>query len=175
MNKSQSATQCGHWNLYKLDGSRWFHIGPYVHTADCRILHPGQTKSWTLNASDGKSLSPVGNGRRASFGFLGAGAYAVVVGYGDRTDQSAALVELTGDDVSIEPTDDVTADRSAPTVTVTAQRDERTGNSSPATVTLETSERVAEQVVDTDTGRKRFRIQRYGTYEATLESGTASD
>ncbi|WP_459193228.1 hypothetical protein [Halosimplex sp. J119] len=214
INKSRSATECGHWNLYKLEGGQWFHIGPYVHTADCRILYPGQTKSWTLNAYDGKSLSPIGDGRGASFGFLGGGAYGVVAGYGDQTDQSAALVELTGEDVSIESTGDVTVDRSGATVTVTSQRGERAEDSSPATltltkatnadrtlipeqvmqhryrglrntvafmsgdvrtVTLETSDRVAERVVDSDTGRKRFRIRRYGTYEATLGSGTASD
>ncbi|MFC7196436.1 hypothetical protein ACFQL4_20325 [Halosimplex aquaticum] len=114
--------------------------------------------------------------------------------------------------MSIEPTDDVTSERSDATVTVTSPRRERTDNSAPAeltltsadeanrtlvpeqvmqrryrglrntvgfveeaieTVTLRTSERVAERVVGHDADRRRFRIRGTGTYEVSIERQSA--
>ncbi|WP_123536880.1 hypothetical protein [Halosimplex salinum] len=157
VNKSRSATECGHWNLYKLAGDQWFHVGPYMHTADCRSLAPGQTKSWTLNAYGTEALPAIGHGDGASFGFLGGGAYAVVVGYGAQADQSAALVELVGDDVSIEPTDDVTSERTGATVTVTSPRRERTETTSPATLTLTSADDADRTLVPEQVMQRRYR------------------
>lgn len=158
MNKSRAATQCGHWNFYKLVDDQWFHIAPYAHTADCRSLLPGHTKSWTLNAYHGEALPRIGYGRNgANYGFLGGGRYAVVVGYGAETDQSAALVELVGDAVSIVPTEGVTSSRSGSTVTVTSPRYEDDADPPSATLTLTRAEDADHEQIPEQVMRRRYR------------------
>lgn len=130
VNKSREALQCGHWNLYKLVDEEWFHIGPHIHTSDCRVLRPGETKIWTLNAYDGEALPPRDYGDHGmNVGFLGGGTYGVVAGYGEPADQSAALVELVGEPVSVVPTEDVTSEHSQNQVTVTSQADSENAGS----------------------------------------------
>lgn len=115
---------CGHWNLHKLVDGQWFHVGPTLHTADCRTLYPGDRMEWDLRAFNGEPVGcdcgTYGCGIGLTRGFLGGGEYAVVVGYGDPTDESAALVELVGNPVEIVPTADaeVTVDCRESTVTV---------------------------------------------------------
>ncbi len=208
VNKSRSETQCGHWNLYKLVDGQWFHIGPYGHTADCRLLAPGQTKTWILNAYPGEALPSIGYRSGATFGHLGGGTYGVVAGYGAETSQSGALVKLEGDAVAIEPTDDLTVESSGTTVRVRSPRRNGDAHTTSATltltrastadrtvipeqvlqernrglrntvalltddvetVTLRTSEQVAEAVVGYESDRKRYRIHGVGIYEASIE------
>ncbi|MBP1987602.1 hypothetical protein [Halolamina salifodinae] len=117
VNHTREALGCGHWYVYKLHDGEWFDLGPYVRTADCRMVPPAGTKSWTLHAYGGGGSLPPEDGR--AYPFLGGGRYAVSVGYGDESSSSAAMVELTGDPIEIVPTEDVASERDGSTVTLT--------------------------------------------------------
>ncbi|MFB6222327.1 MAG: hypothetical protein ABEH86_01470 [Haloarcula sp.] len=125
VNNSHERLQCGHWNLYKLVDSEWFHIAPTVHTADCRLLVPGGRVQWGLRAFNEQ---PVGCSTGdchcdgLTHGYLGGGEYAVVAGYSHTMDESGALFELVGDSVAVTPTEDVSTRRDGDTVTVTTGR-----------------------------------------------------
>lgn len=120
VNHSRGRVECGHWNLYKLHDGEWFHVAPRIHTSDCRVLPPGATKSFPLRAFHGAAVPCDDEGLDA--GHLGGGRYAMVAGYGDETDATAALVEIDAAPASVEPTADVTAERDGATVTVTSPR-----------------------------------------------------
>lgn len=120
---------CGHWNLHKFVDGEWFHVGPRLHTSDCRNLAPGERIQWTLRAFNGEAV-PCGDGCGGGAGscsggltqgYLGGGTYAVVAGYGHPADESGALVELVGDPVEIVPPDGVTTERDGDTVVVTME------------------------------------------------------
>jgi hypothetical protein len=156
LNRSRDSTACGHWTLYKLQGGEWFRIGPYIHTADCRVVSPGGSKTWSLRAAAGE-MAPC-DGRQ--FEFLGGGRYAAVANYGHATAQSGALVEFDAPDVSVVPTDDVTSERANGTVTATSDRwrnapddEHRSRRQLVVEPTAEADQRlIAEQVM-----RRRFR------------------
>jgi hypothetical protein len=118
VNRSRDSTSCGHWTFYKLQDGEWFSLGPYVQTADCRVVSPGGAKTWTARAATGE-MAPCD---ARQFEFLGGGRYAAVAGYGHATPRSGALVEFDAPEVSVVPTDDVTSERSDGTVTATADR-----------------------------------------------------
>jgi hypothetical protein len=118
VNRSRESTSCGHWQLYKLQDGEWFSLGPYVQTADCRVVRPGGTKRWVMRAATGE-MAPC---QARSFPFLGGGRYAAVAGYGHATSHSSALVSFDAPPVSVVPTDDVASDREGGTVTATGER-----------------------------------------------------
>jgi hypothetical protein len=157
VNKSREATSCGHWNLYKLVDGSWYHIGPYVHTSDCRYAFPGEAVTWTLHAYPGEALPT--SGGTTSVGYLGAGRYAVVAGYSHAVGGSAALVEFTGDPVELVPTEDVSASHAGGTVRVTSPRHETSGDHpTPATLTVTRTEaEPAETLIREQVMRRRFR------------------
>lgn len=163
VNTSRSALQCGHWNLYKVDGGEWFHVAPYVHTADCRLLAPGRAKIYTLNAYHGEALGSIGSGRLGtSVGWLGAGTYAMVAGYAADADRSGALVELTGEARTVVPTADVTATRDGTTVRVERTRatehdDESAEGETSATLVLERVADADRRLIAEQVMRDRFR------------------
>lgn len=155
VNRSRESTECGHWNLYKLVDGRWYHVGPYVHTDDCRIVGPGATKTWTLHAFHGESVPCDG---ATEFGHLGGGRYAAVAGYGHETDHSAAMVELVGEEVALEPTADATAEDSGATVTVATSRPEKGDeHASPATLTVSRADDADARVIVEQLYRRRNR------------------
>jgi len=155
VNRSRESAECGHWNLYKLVDGRWFHVGPYIHTSDCRIVGPGATKTWTLHAFRGKSVPCDG---ATEFGHLGGGRYAAVAGYGHEADHSAAMVELVGDAVALEPTADAEAETSGTRVTVTTSRPEKGDeHASPATLTVRRADNADETVIVEQLYRRRYR------------------
>ncbi|GAB7012507.1 hypothetical protein JCM18549_07780 [Halolamina salina] len=117
VNHTREQLGCGHWYVYKLHDGEWFDLGPYVRTADCRMVRPAGTESWTLHAYRGGGSLPPEDGR--AYPYLGGGRYAVSVGYGDESSSSTAMVELVGDPIEIVPTDDVEHERDGSTVTVT--------------------------------------------------------
>lgn len=157
LNRAREGTGCGHWNLYKLDGGEWFHLGPYAHTAECRGVAPGETAAWTVRAAAGE-LAPCEDA--ASFPYLGGGRYAAVAGYGHATAESAALVAIDAPPVDVVATGDVTTAREGSTVTATSDRwrrseaEEGTGRAELVLERATDSDRrlVAEQVM-----RDRFR------------------
>ncbi len=171
INHSTTRLQCGHWNLYKLVDGQWFHVGPFVHTSDCRRLEPGDTKQWTLQAFNGATPSAGGGPGThhdgLSQGYLGGGTYATVAGYGHPEDESGALVDLVGDAVELEPVPNLPVERSGGTVTVTLP--EYRGDEPPEdasfslTKTGEADERlVAEQLMSAGQYRPGFRAIRAG-------------
>lgn len=84
VNNGREGLRCGQWNLHKPVEGEWFHIAPLVHTADCRVLHPGGRLRWSLRAFNGEAVG-VGSrcdGDGLTAGHLGGGEYAVVAGYG---------------------------------------------------------------------------------------------
>lgn len=115
--------QCGHWNLYKLVDGQWFHVAPLGHTADCRLLPAGGRELWSLRAFNGDAVE-CSEGLRGGLtrGYLGGGEYAAVAGYGQPSAESAALVELVGEQVTVRPPESVTSQRSGSTVTVTTEQ-----------------------------------------------------
>ncbi len=118
VNHTREELGCGHWYVYKLNDGEWFDLGPYVRTAECRMVPPAGTKSWTLHAYRGGGSLPPEDGR--AYPFLGGGRYAVSVGYGEVSSSSTAMVELVGDPIEITPTDGVEHERDGSTVTVTS-------------------------------------------------------
>ncbi|MCD2199964.1 hypothetical protein LPA44_08650 [Halobacterium sp. KA-4] len=126
VNHSHESVGCGHWNLHKLVDGEWFHVAPMGHTSDCRQLAPGSRESWALRAFNGDAVpcEVSGGGCRDGLtrGYLGGGEYAVVAGYGHPEDQSAALVELVGDPVTITPTEDATVEVDGDTAVVVTGR-----------------------------------------------------
>ena len=132
VNHTREQLGCGHWYVYKRHDGEWFDLGPYVRTAECRMVPPAGTKSWTLHAYRGGGSLPPEDGR--AYPHLGGGRYAVSVGYGDESSSSTAMVELVGDPVEIVPTDGVEHERDGSTVTVTAP--ERDGGESEEDVTV---------------------------------------
>jgi len=159
VNTGRSALQCGHWNLYKLDDAEWFHVAPYVHTADCRRLAPGQAKTYTLNAYHGEALEAVGYDELgATVGWLGAGTYAVAAGYAVGADRSAALVELTGEERTVVPTEDVTATREDGVVRVDgADPDEDESGDAAVDLVLERTDDAEHRLIPEQVMRDRYR------------------
>lgn len=147
VNNSHQQLQCGHWNLYKLVDSEWFHVGPVVHTLDCRILHPGDRKTWSLRAFNGEAVPCEESHRGLTRGYLGGGEYAGVVGYSHQANKSGALVEVVGDAVTVTPTDDVETERDGQTITVTADRYGDDDRPADATLTLTRAESADERLI----------------------------
>ncbi|NHX35959.1 MULTISPECIES: hypothetical protein [Halolamina] len=157
VNHTREELGCGHWYVYKLHDGEWFDLGPYVRTAECRMVPPAGTKSWTLHAYRGGGSLPPENGR--AYPFLGGGRYAVSVGYGDESSSSTAMIELTGDPIEIVPTDDVTSDRDGSTVVVT-HPEWREGGDEAATLTLTRADSAGETLISEQVMRRRFRSLR---------------
>ncbi|QIO20945.1 hypothetical protein [Haloarcula sp. JP-L23] len=148
VNHSHERLKCGHWNLYKLVDGEWFHVGPWLHTSDCRHLPPGGRKQWLLRAFNGEAV-PTGQDCHGGLtrGYLGGGEYAVVAGYGHPEPESGALVELVGEPATVVPTADVTTERDGSTVTVTSERYGDDEHPPDATFTLQYAETGGERVV----------------------------
>lgn len=151
VNRSREASSCGHWDLYKLVDDEWFHVAPWVRTADCRFVLPGGVVPHRLRAYHGESVPCEG---ARSVGFLGGGTYGVVAGYGHETDRSGALVEMEADPVELVPTAGATSERDGDTVTVTTPEYGDGEHPPDATLTLERTDDdpdaerlVAEQVM----------------------------
>jgi len=124
VNHTHEVLRCGHWNLHKLVDSAWYHVGPFIHTADCRALLPGGTKSWALRAFNGEPVRCGTSCGNSGFtrGFLGGGVYAVIAGYGHPEENSGSLIELLGEPVEFTVTADAVVEGDDDTVTVTTDR-----------------------------------------------------
>ena len=144
VNRSREATGCGHWNLYKLADGAWFHVGPSVHTADCRSVRPGHAVTWTVRAANGE-LAPCDT---QEFPYLGGGRYAAVAGYGHATPRSGAVVAIDAPPVAVVPTEHATVRRENGVVTVTSEEWQ-------AAADEETAERARLVVEPTDAADRR--------------------
>lgn len=157
LNRAREGTGCGHWGLYKLDGGEWFHLGPFMHTAECRGVAPGETASWTVRAASGE-LAPCEGA--AHFPFLGGGRYAAVGGYGHATAESAALVAIDAPPVEVVPTRDVTTERDGATLTATSDRWRRAPDeqgAERAKLVLEGADAADRRLIAEEVMRERFR------------------
>jgi hypothetical protein len=157
VNHDREGTSCGHWSLYKLIDGEWFHVGPWVQTADCRFVRPGGTKNWTLKTFAGESV-PCRDGVALSVGHLGGGLYGAVAGYGHATPESGALVEIEADPVEIVPTDDVTGERDGSTVVVTDSKHGDGEHPPDATLTVTRTDAEADsRLIPEQVMRRRLR------------------
>jgi hypothetical protein len=155
LNHGREGARCGHWGFYKLVDGEWYDLGPRVHTADCRIVHPGGTKRVTMRAFHREGLDGGRcrcGGRGFTFDHLGGGRYAAVAGYGIETDRTAALVEFDAPAVEVTPTDDLRVEDRDGTVTVVSDRHGDGERAEDATVVVERAdgadrELIAEQVL----------------------------
>lgn len=150
VNHSHEALQCGHWNLHKLVDGEWYHVGPLMHTADCRALAPGGRKRWSLRAFNGEAVDcdcPGYGSGGFTRGYLGGGTYAAVAGYGHPHDRSAALVELVGDPVSLEPTADASVEREGDLVRVRTDRFDDDDHLSDSTIELRRADSADSRVI----------------------------
>lgn len=154
VNHAREQVSCGHWNLYKLHGDEWFHVGPWAHNASCQLLPPGGADRWTLHAYHGEALDAQD---AAVFGHLGGGRYAAVVGFGHATTESAALVDLVGDPVRVEPTADVNTEWGDGRVTVTSSRWDDGAHPPSATLTLRRVDGADRTVIPEQVMRRRYR------------------
>ena len=136
VNHSQERLQCGHWDLHKLVDGEWFHVWPTHHFSYCAVLGPGGVESWSLRAFNGEAV-PCDCEDGWTRGHLGGGTYAVVAGYGYPEGNSAALVELVGEQVTLATTPDAAVERDGETVVVTTARYGDGEGSSDATMVLE--------------------------------------
>lgn len=151
VNHSPEEVSCGHWQLAKLVDGEWFGLGPFLHTADCRVVGPGGWKTWTLETARGESR----------FGTLGGGLYAAVAGYGVDTDHTGALVELDRAAALVQRTRDATTDRTDGTVTVRTEYADGTDHSEPAVLVLTRSTTAeAGRVIAEQVTHPRFRALR---------------
>lgn len=136
-NHSSESLGCGHWNVYKLHDREWFFLGPWVHTADCRMVESGGTVSWTVDAShDALPDDETMFTETGAIGHLGGGRYGILVGYGHTSDNSGALVSFDADPISVEPTTGLTTERDGSTVVVTSPRWETATTEERATLTV---------------------------------------
>jgi hypothetical protein len=155
VNHTREELGCGHWYVYKLHEGEWYDLGPYVRTAECRMVPPAGTKSWTLHAYRGGGSLPPENGR--AYPFLGGGRYAVSVGYGDESSSSTAMVELVGDPIEIVPADSVESERDGSAVTVTGPEWEGGDGERDATVTVTRADTADRTLIHEQVMRPRYR------------------
>ncbi|GAB3687426.1 hypothetical protein GCM10028857_20500 [Salinarchaeum chitinilyticum] len=141
---ARESAGCGHWDLHKLVDGEWYAVGPWYHYSDCRSIAPGERMDWRLRAFNGPAVPGNGDGLGCAAGltrgYLGPGIYAVVVGFGYPADQTGALVELTGDPVTFEPTDDASIEQDGAEVVVTTDAHGDGEHPPDATLTVERSE-----------------------------------
>jgi len=148
INHSREHLRCGHWSLYKLVDEEWFFLGPHVRIPECRSLAPGERDTWALLAFNGAPSARESRFVGIKRPYLGGGRYGVVTGFGHPADASAALVELVGPPVEIEPTEGTTAERDGDVVTVTSDRHGDDEHPDDASFTLERADGAAKFAVE---------------------------
>ncbi|WP_248516788.1 hypothetical protein [Salinarchaeum laminariae] len=148
----RESSGCGHWDLHKLVDGEWFHVGPWTHNSDCRFIAPGERMNWRLRAFNESPVPSVGDelgcAGGLTSGYLGPGTYAVVVGFGYPAGQSGALVELTGDPVAFEPTEDASIEQDGAEIVMTSDAHGDGEHPPDATLTVERSEPADDVDVD---------------------------
>jgi hypothetical protein len=120
VNHSTADPGCGGWALYKHHDGEWYRIYPDRTTfrSVCRFLGPGATAEWSLRAYNGDPVPSADEG--AAVGHLGGGRYAVLAGYGVRTDAVGALFEIEADPVEVGADEDVVVEEDGADVVVAA-------------------------------------------------------
>ncbi|MFC4551723.1 MULTISPECIES: hypothetical protein [Halorussus] len=153
-----------HWVLYKLHDGEWFHVAPWGWPAPMSSVPPGDTEDWTLYAFGSEAVD-VDDGN--TVGFLGGGRYAFEVGMSRGKHSHAALFELTGPSVAVEPTPGVESSRDGDTVTVNAPDPEHEWR--PATLTVTRAANADDRLVAEQVMQRRFSALRDAL--ALFESG----
>lgn len=141
------------WNLYKLRDGEWFHVTPWAHTAVLRTIPPGERREWTLRAFAGHAPDGGTDGGR-DVPYLGGGRYAFEAMFDRDGETHAALFDLVGDAVAVEPAEDVTTERDDERVVVRSPRrdDER-----PATLTVRPADDADRRLLPEQVMRRRLR------------------
>lgn len=136
-NHSRESATASSWSFYKLDGGRWYDLGPYLMTGVARPLAPGQRHTWRVAvAHDGDRPSGGFEPADAAFGYLGGGRYALAAGSGP-AGQPAALFSLDAPALTVAPSDDVTTARDGSVLTVRSGRPPGDGDAESSVLVLE--------------------------------------
>lgn len=130
------------WRVWKHVDGQWFHVAPQLWPEPLTEVPPGGIQTWTLAAFSGHSL---GLTDAYDLGYLGGGRYAFEVGISRENRTHAALIDLEGPPVSLEPTDGLTVTRDGAQATVRWPR--RTDEVPRATLRLTRSDRAETQLI----------------------------
>lgn len=120
VNHATEPLSASRWAFFRLDGGRWFRLGPLFRRSALRPLVPGDRLTWRFElAHDGRPPAPdTSRSRDGRFGFLGGGVYALA-GRRAATDRLfGAVLRVEAPPLAVRPTDDARVTRDGPRVTV---------------------------------------------------------
>jgi hypothetical protein len=161
VNHTTESLECGHWQVAKLVDGAWYPIGPYVHTADCRVLEPGGRTRRTFHLAHEAPSSDSGQSiETTAFGYLGGGTYGVTVGFGHDTGTSGALLALDAPELTLAADEGTTTHRDSDGVTVTSPA--RAEADTPATLTLTPGDQPDGRLIAEQLYRRRYAALRNG-------------
>lgn len=146
-----------HWVLYKFVDGEWFHLAPWGWPSPLGSVPPGGTEDWTLYAFDGKGVQAEGG---TSVGFLGGGRYAFEVGMSQDDRSHAALFELVGADITVEPMPGTESSREGATVKVETPNPDH--DPRPGVLTLTRADAAERRLIAEQVMRNQFRALRNG-------------
>lgn len=107
------------WELFKLADDAWQKVTPWAYPVPLAAVPPGGRKQYRFRFSNGEAL-PCSNGN--AVGHLGGGTYALRVGISVADRTHAAVFEVAGDPVSVDPVAAVDATRDGDVVEVTSPK-----------------------------------------------------
>jgi hypothetical protein len=109
------------WTLYKRAGDEWNRIAPWLVPVPLSAVLPGDTHEYSVRAYHGNPVPTEDDATGGALGHLGGGTYALEASFShpERARRHAALFDLVGPAVTVEPTADATVDRSPDRITVT--------------------------------------------------------
>lgn len=108
-----------YWELFKLADGAWHKVTPWAYPVPTAAVPPGGKERYRFRFSNGEAL-PCSNGK--AVGHVGNGTYALRVGMSVEDRTHAAVFEVDGDPVGVEPVAAVDAERDGDTVTATSPK-----------------------------------------------------
>lgn len=107
--------------VYKRVAGAWYRIAPWGVSDLRSVIRPGDSHEYAVRAYHGEAVPTEDDATGGALGHLGGGTYALAAGFArpGRDRRHAALFELVGPSVSVEPTPAATVERDGEQVTVT--------------------------------------------------------
>lgn len=154
------------WTLYKRFEATWHRIAPWLVPTPLSVVLPGDTHEYSIRAYHDEPVPTEDDATGGAVGHLGGGTYALEASYShpDRDRRHAALFELVGPAVTVEPTPGATVDRNADRITVTRPAwgdEERPPDASMCVERAnDVGETRAERIIPEQVYRRPFRVLR---------------
>lgn len=121
-NRTGEPVGCGGWTLYKLAAGDWYRIRG-SGSGVCQQLDAGGVQRWAFYAKNGRPFRVIQDEDGLHFPFLGGGRYAFEAGYAlPEGPRAAALFDVDGPALAVEPEFGASVERADGTVTVTTER-----------------------------------------------------